>query len=158
MFEAHPVDLAYERHAQLVFRGLGAGGVEFISNGMEFAGVQPDAAAAGAFVDFDGSLGAEVASFEFDPFTAGALAFAGGVDLDGVVGGDVKEDFRGGVGSVFESVQFEGIEPYTAAAAFADIDRDFADGLRCEWVIAGGAFHGHDSNEHSKPGCGEGQP
>lgn len=77
--------------------------------------------------------------------------------MQGVVGGDVEEDFRGGVGGVLESVEFEGIEPDAAATAFADIDREVTDGLGSERVIAGGAFHGHISSGESKLGRWEGQ-
>lgn len=53
LFESHAVDFADELHAELVTGGWIAGGVEFVANGLEFAGVEPEAAAAGAFIDFD---------------------------------------------------------------------------------------------------------
>ena len=93
----------------------------------EFTCIEPVTAAIGALIDLDPPLGTEVVPMQFYPLASRAIAFAAGVDNDLVIPLNMKQRLTGSLVFFVDSLQFEGIKPYPAATALADIDFETAD-------------------------------
>src|SRR6185295_5325044 len=105
----------------------------FIADFLQFTGVEPETAAAGALVHFDLFLRAEEMAFEFEAIATGTVAFAAEVHVKLRVALDIDQPLRGLVWFV-HFLQFKGVEPYAAAAAEAEVHGEAAHGQRFERV------------------------
>src|SRR5437667_5801028 len=146
LLRPHPVDIAEDRRGQLDPHRDGgffpAGRfVGFAADFFQLAGVEPAAAAAGALIDLDATLRAEVTSLEFDSGAFRAIAFARKINPQRRVALELDQPFAGGFAPFVHLLQFEGVEPDAATIAAADIHGEFSDGRGTELIGAGRAFH-----------------
>src|SRR5437762_1947466 len=129
----HLIDIAEDRPGNLHLLGrprllIPRGFVHFFADFLQFAGVEPVTAAAGAFVNFDAPSRAEVAALQLDAGAFGTVAFTGQIDVQRWVALHLEQQFPGRFPRFVHLLQFKRVEPYAAAAAAADIDGQFANG------------------------------
>ena len=118
-----------------------AGGGFFSTNCGQLAGVEPIASAVWTLVHFYISFCAEEMALELYICTARARAFPRKIDDDFRVASYFHELLSGGLGFVIHLLKFEIVEPDSAAAILAGVDREGPDLKLGQLVETGGTFH-----------------